>query len=44
MEKAKVFLFDSGLKKEMWEEVVYTSTYILNRSSTEAIKTAPYEM
>jgi len=44
MEKVRALLFDAEIKKELWEEALYTATYILNRSPTYSLKKTPYEM
>lgn len=44
MDKVRALLFDSGLKKQMWGEALYTSVYLLNRSPTDRLKVTPYEM
>lgn len=44
LEKTRALLTESRLKKEMWGEVAYTATYLLNRSPTKLLKVTPYEM
>lgn len=43
MEKART-LFDSEQDKKMQGKAIYTSAYLLNRTSTETLKTTPFEM
>ncbi|KYN33848.1 Copia protein, partial [Trachymyrmex septentrionalis] len=46
MEKVRALLFDANLNKDMWGEVLYTTTYLFNRSPTERVTLSitPYEM
>ncbi|KMQ91410.1 copia protein [Lasius niger] len=44
MDRARTLIFDNGLNKEMWGEALYTATYLLNRSPTEALKNTLYEI
>lgn len=44
-EKCRTLLLDSGLNKELWNEAIRTSAYILNRSPTTALHgKTPFEM
>lgn len=43
LEKIRALLKESKLKKEMWGEVAYTATYLLNRSPTKTLTTTPYQ-
>lgn len=44
VEKAKCMLFDAGLPIEFWADAVHTAVYIMNRSTTSALKkTTPQE-
>lgn len=44
MNKVRALLFDSGLKKQMWGEALYTAVYLVNRSPTDTLTVTPYEM
>lgn len=44
MDEVRALLYDSGLKKEMWGDALYTSAYLINRSPTDTLKVTPYEM
>lgn len=44
VEKTRSLLYDSNLKKEMWGEALRTSTFLMNRSPSAAVKITPAEM
>lgn len=44
LEKIRALLEESGLKKEMWGEAVYTAIYLMNISPTKTPDVTPYEM
>ncbi|KYQ50741.1 Copia protein [Trachymyrmex zeteki] len=44
LEKIRVLLEESDMKKEIWGEAAYTATYLLNRSPTKLLDVTPFEM
>lgn len=43
VERAKSMLFDAGLRKRFWAEVVATASYVVNRSSPKSLQVTPEE-
>jgi hypothetical protein len=43
LSKGRAMMFDSGLNRLLWEEILQTSTYLTNRVMTRACDVTPYE-